>query len=130
MVSRNIVISLFFIMILMSCTTTKYVEKEIPMETVRTEYINSIKYDSIYVHDSINTYIKGDTVFKDKVKTFYKEKLRVDTITITDSIPYPVRIKETVTKEVNTLTWYQKCLNFLGIISLIFIIGKVCIKRK
>lgn len=87
---------LFILSVLLSgCTTTEYV----PIETTKTDsvYISLLSRDSIYVHDSIYVREKGDTVYIDKVRYRYKEKLRVDTIYMekTDSIriPYPVERK-------------------------------------
>jgi hypothetical protein len=77
---------------LTSCRSIKYV----PVETVKTEYKtrDSIRFDSIYEHDSIFLFVKGDTVYKEK----YRYKYRYLTINITDTvmltdsvqIPYPV----------------------------------------
>lgn len=78
-----------------SCTTTEYV----PVETTKTDsiYISLFERDSIYVHDSVYVRDKGDTVYIEKVKYIYKEKVRTDTIYAerTDSIriPYPVERK-------------------------------------
>lgn len=78
-----------------SCTTTEYV----PVETTKTDsiYISLFERDSIYVHDSVYVRDKGDTVYIEKVKYLYKEKVRTDTIYAerTDSIriPYPVERK-------------------------------------
>lgn len=78
-----------------SCTTTEYV----PVETTKTDsiYISLFERDSIYVHDSVYVRDKGDTVYIEKVKYLYKEKVRTDTIYTerTDSIrvPYPVERK-------------------------------------
>lgn len=78
-----------------SCTTTEYV----PVETTKTDsiYISLFERDSIYVHDSVYVRDKGDTVYIEKVKYFYKEKVRTDTIYTekVDSIriPYPVERK-------------------------------------
>lgn len=79
-----------------SCSTVKYV----PVETVRTEYINKtdsfIQKDSVFIRDSVLVMQNGDTVTIYKTKTIYKdrwqEKIKVDTIIKTDSveIPYPV----------------------------------------
>ena len=57
-----------------------------------------MQYDSIWKHDSIylHEYAKGETIFVEKTnwKTYYKEKVRVDTLieNHVDSIavPYPV----------------------------------------
>ena len=78
-----------------SCTTTEYV----PVETTKTDsiYISLFERDSIYVHDSVYVRDKGDTVYIEKVKYLYKEKVCTDTIYTerTDSIhiPYPVERK-------------------------------------
>lgn len=116
---------LLIIMLLFLCmackTTTKYVEIEKPVEieTVRTEYINKLYKDSIFVHDSIDRYISGDTVYQLKYQYIYKYMNRTDTVYKTDSIQVPVEIKstqiETVTKEVEKpLHWYQTVLMYLG----------------
>lgn len=102
------------ILICVSCTTTKYVDRPIPVETVRTEYINKLYKDSIFVHDSIDRYVKGDTVHKDRYRYIYKYMNRTDTVLKTDSIEVPVEVKITEIKEVNKLTWYQSLLIYLG----------------
>lgn len=75
-----------------SCRSVKYV----PLETVRTntEYRDHYLRDSIHVHDSIFMFMKGDTVFRDRWHTEYKNKFVSDTTYInkTDTIriPYPI----------------------------------------
>lgn len=75
-----------------SCRSVEYV----PVETVRTDsiYINQMQRDSIYQHDSIYIREKGDTVWMEKYKYVYRDKLVRDTMYInrTDTIcePYPV----------------------------------------
>jgi hypothetical protein len=105
----------------MSCKTTKYIE--VPIETIKTEYINKAEYktDSIFIRDSIDRYIKGDTVFIEKYKTTYKYKDRVltDTLVKNDSIQVPIYI-ETV-KEVNKIKGYQYFLMYSGIVLFILI---------
>ena len=60
--------TLLLIMIISSCkTATKVVE--IPVETIKKEYINSIKIDSVYVRDSIDRWQKGDTLYITKWHT-------------------------------------------------------------
>lgn len=77
---------------LTSCRSIKYV----PVETVKTEYKtrDSIRFDSIYEHDSIFLFVKGDTVYKEKYlyKYRYLTINKTDTVMKTDSvqIPYPV----------------------------------------
>lgn len=102
---KNIlVIILLFICI--SCTTTKYVDKPVPVETISTEYINKLYKDSVFIHDSIDRYISGDTVYQYKYKYIYKYLTRIDTIVETDSIEVPIEIKTVEIKEVNKIKWY------------------------
>ena len=77
---------------LCSCRSGKYV----PIETVRTDsiYINHVQRDSIYQHDSIYIREKGDTVWMEKYKYIYRDKIVRDTMYFnrTDTIreSYPV----------------------------------------
>lgn len=134
---------LLIVMLLFLCiackTTTKYVEVEVPVEIekVRVEYQNKLYKDSIFIHDSIDRYVSGDTVYQLKYQYIYKYMNRVDTVYKTDSIQVPVEIKstqiETVTKEVEKpLHWYQSVLMYLGfgcIAILIFLIVRFVRKR-
>ena len=86
------IILLMLAICLTSCRSIKYV----PVETVKTEYKtrDSIRFDSIYEHDSIFLFVKGDTVYKEKYKYLYKYQYlnRTDTVIKVDSVqvPYPV----------------------------------------
>lgn len=110
------------LLLCMSCTTTRYIE--VPIETIKTEYVNKIDYkiDSVYVRDSIDRHIKGDTLYIEKYKTVfkYRDRLITDTIIKTDSIQVPVHI-ETV-KEVNKIKGYQKFLIYSGVAFILLII--------
>lgn len=129
---------LIFLLFCLGCSSPKYIE--IPIETVRTEYIyrldkdSTSKLDSTYVHDSIYIKEKGDTVFQYKERTKYKieyqDKIinKVDTILKVDSIEKPIIIKEEV--DVNKLHWWQKGLMYSGLALLIGIIFKLYIKIK
>lgn len=110
---------LFILFIIVSCTTVKYVE----VPVTKTEYKVQYNKDSIYIHDSINTLIKGDTVYKDVYKYIYKQVYKVDTFIKTDSIPYPVEVE--IIKEINKIYNWQKVLMGLGVIAIFFIIFKV-----
>lgn len=110
-----------------SCSTVKYIDRPVPVETVRTEYVNQLYRDSIFVHDSINRYVQGDTVYQYKYKYIYKYLNRTDTIIQTESVEVPVEIKTVEVKEVNKLKWYQSALMWVGGLSLLilsFILGK------
>jgi hypothetical protein len=110
-------------MIISSCkTTTKVVE--IPVETIKKEYINSIKIDSIYVRDSIDRWQKGDTLYITKWHTKFKYINKVDTIVKTDSIPKILTVEKKV--EVNHIYWWQNTLMWVGgILSICIIISLI-----
>lgn len=121
---KNLLIAIL-LFICASCTTTKYVDRPVPVETVRTEYVNQLYRDSVFVHDSIDRYISGDTVYQYKYKYIYKYLNRTDTIVKTDSIEVPVEIKTTEIKEVNKIRWYQSALMWLGGLFTIFLSFKL-----
>lgn len=132
---KLLLIILFFCL---GCSSPRYIE--VPVETVRTEYIYKLdkdstsKLDSIYVRDSIFIKEKGDTIFqykeKTKYKIEYKDKIvnKTDTILKIDSIEKPVIIKEEV--EINKIYWWQKVLMYSGLAFLIGIIIKLYNKIK
>lgn len=114
------------VLLLTSCSP-KYIE--VPVETIKTEYIDKIKYDSVYIHDSIETLIRGDTVYKTKILYRYKYKELRDTLIRVDTIP-KVMIQEVVReKEVNKLKWYQSLFIGVGIVFTIYLAGKGIINK-
>lgn len=123
---KNIIL-LLGILLLFSCQT-RYIEKEIPVEIIKKEYITNIQHDSIYCHDSIDRYTKGDTVFINKIKYLYKQKIVNDTIIRIDTIPKVLKTTEIV--ELNRLHNYQKILIGFGILSLLLVLIKIIIVLK
>ena len=118
---------LLFLTIVISCkTTTKVVE--IPVETIKTEYIEQIKYDSIYHKDSIYIMQKGDTIYNNKVQYLYKYKYLRDTINITDTIPKIITVKDT--QYINQLYAWQKLFIVIGIGFILYWIIKLVIYIK
>ena len=128
-IKRTILKTLFLLLFLttiVSCTTTKIVE--VPIETIKTEYIEQIKYDSIYSKDSIYIMQKGDTIYNNKVQYLYKYKYLRDTINITDTIPKIVTVKDT--QYINQLYTWQKLLIVIGIGFILYWIIKLVIYIK
>ena len=129
---------------LTSCRTVKYIDRTVvdsteiavPVTNTKIEYRDRFLYDSIYVHDSIFTLIKGDTVYISNNKETNHLVNKTNTIVKTDTIKVPVEITKTVTKteiqikEVNRLYWWQKGLIYLGLIVLISGIVFLIIKIK
>lgn len=102
---------LFATLMLLGCTTTKYVEVErIKTDTI---YQKQLQLDSIWLHDSIYFSEKGDTIRIETWHTKYVERLRVDTCYIAthDTIPkpYPVEVKVPA-----QLSWIQQAKQHLA----------------
>ena len=116
--------------LLQSCKVKEYIEVPVEVEKVKIEYVH--KLDSVYLHDSISTYIvqKGDTVFVDRYKYKIKEVYRTDTIHQVDSIPKIVQVKTTEIKEVNKLYTWQKSLMWIGGVGLLVLLWFVINKFK
>ena len=133
-----ILITIVFI----SCKTPTHIDKTVidsteiavPITNTKIEYKDKLLYDSIYIHDSIFTLIKGDTVYIYKNKETNHLINKADTFIKTDTIEVPITITKTVTKtetqvkEVNKLYWWQRVLICLGLTVLIF--GVISIIRK
>ena len=90
-----------------SCTTTKYV----PVIEHQTDTLiqTKVQKDSVFMHDSVEVRIAGDTVTIDRWHTKYISKEVHDTIyqSKTDSVPapYPVEVIKEVPAE---LTMWQR----------------------
>ncbi len=115
-----------FLTTIISCTTTKIIE--VPVETIKTEYIEQVKYDSIYFKDSIYIMQKGDTIYNNKVQYLYKYKYLRDTINITDTIPKIITVKDT--QYINQLYAWQKLFIVIGIGFILYQIIKLVIYIK
>ena len=93
---------LFSAIILVGCTTTKYV----PVENVKVDsiYVAKIERDSIFERDSVFVAVKADTVFFSRVQYRYRDRIVHDTIS--------VQCSDTVTKvievEKSLSYWQQK----------------------
>jgi hypothetical protein len=87
-----------------SCTTTKYV----PVIEHHTDTLiqTKVQKDSVFMHDSVEVRIAGDTVTIDRWHTKYISKEVHDTIyqSKTDSVPapYPVEVINEVPAELTT----------------------------
>ena len=141
---KKVWLFILIIIALTSCRTVKSIDRtivdsteiEVPIINTKIEYRDRFIYDSIYVHDSIFTMIKGDTVYISKKKEINRLISKTDTIIKTDTIHVPVKISKTVTKtetkveEANKLYGWQKSLMYLGLIVLISGIVFLIIKIK
>lgn len=103
-----ILIYLYVMFSFIGCTTTKYV----PIESVRTEYINKVEKDTVIINNDRLVKEKGDTVYIVNTKYVYKTKNKIDTILRIDTIPIIQEVE--VIKEVNKLKDWQVILMVLG----------------
>lgn len=118
------IVSACLIALAFTSCKTKYVT----VEKVRDVYHNvtdTIR-DSIKHVVKVKEYIKGDTVYQDRVEYLYKDRWRThDSIIIQkDSIPYPVEVIKEVEKQVTP--WYDWML--IG--GLLTVVLYLLIKRK
>ena len=113
----SFVFTFFLILTLFSCKTryiTEYQTVEVPL--VHQELRIDTLRDSIHVTDSVKQFIKGDTVYNEKVRTVYKWRDRVeikkkeDTITVVKPVPVPVRVEKELT------LWQKIRINLGGIV--------------
>lgn len=103
-----ILIYLYIMFSFIGCTTTKYV----PIESVRTEYINKVEKDTVIINNDRLVKEKGDTIYIVNTKYVYKTKNKIDTILRIDTIPIIQEVE--VIKEVNKLKDWQVVLMVLG----------------
>lgn len=103
-----ILIYLYIMFSFIGCTTTKYV----PIESVRTEYINKVEKDTVIINNDRLIKEKGDTIYIVNTKYVYKTKNKIDTILRIDTIPIIQEVE--VIKEVNRIKDWQMILMLLG----------------
>ena len=90
-----LLLCVLFLAVCSSCSRVQYV----PVESVRTDSVKILQQirDSIYVHDSVFVKSQGDTVYINRYRYKYLDKVRIDTMYVihVDSVrvPYPVERK-------------------------------------
>ena len=117
---RKILFLLFMTLLLGSCKVKeKIVEVPIPQIKTEIKYIDKIKYDSIYLKDSVYIIQKGDTIYNNKVAYRYKYKYLKDTVIVnkTDTITRLQKVTEIKVK--NQLNIVQKVLIYIGLFSIL-----------
>lgn len=120
---RKILFLLFMTLLLGSCKVKeKIVEVPIPQIKTEIKYIDKVKYDSIYLKDSVYIIQKGDTIYNNKVAYRYKYKYLKDTITVNETDTIIKLQKVTEIKVKNQLNVVQKILIYIGLFSLLMFI--------
>lgn len=117
---RKILFLLFMTLLLGSCKVKeKIVEVPIPQIKTEIKYIDKVKYDSIYLKDSVYIVQKGDTIYNNKVAYRYKYKYSKDTITVNKTDTITKLQKVTEIKVQNQLNVVQKVLMYIGLFSIL-----------
>lgn len=120
---RKILFLLFMTLLLSSCKVKeKIVEVPIPQIKTEIKYIDKVKYDSIYLKDSVYIIQKGDTIYNNKVAYRYKYKYLKDTIIVNETDTIIKLQKVTEIKVKNQLNVVQKILMYIGLFSLLMFI--------
>ena len=130
---KDVVITAFiFVVLIFSGCKSKTVY--VPVETVKKEYIDRLKRDSIFMSDSVfvDRFLRGDTVFltKEKYKYVYKDRLKVDTIANTDTIRVPYPIKGDPIPYVTGLQNFQIWLGRIALFLIFIYLGYLFIRLK
>lgn len=123
-------IFIVLVLCLFSCRTIKYV----PVETVKKEkeYIDRVQRDSIHVHDSVFVLIKGDTVFRDRYHTVYKDRYFRDTTYIhkVDSVQVPYPVEKPLSKWENLKLQVGGFAMSAIVVIILIVVGKIIYKLK
>ena len=105
-------------LLLQACKSVQYV----PVETVKTEYIDRVKqvHDTMHTIEKETTYINGDTVlitkYIDRIKVLHQTDTCIIERTDTVQVPYPVERK---------LSKWEQVKNSLGGITLMLTITAI-----
>ncbi len=126
---KKTISALFVVCLLLLMVSCKGKTVFVPVESVKTEWRDKYTRDSIYIKDSVRIYQRGDTIFQDRFEKIYKDKHIKDSIYINDTIRVPVLVPSEPVY-LNKLHWWQESLIWVGVISLLLIIGVVAYKIK
>ena len=100
--------------------------------SVRTEFVWQVKqiHDSIYLRDSVFIEKKGDTIYLNKWRTQYRERLVHDTLIVTKADT--LRIKEVANKEVvKSPSFFQMWKAYIiGAVVMLLIAGCAFVAHK
>ena len=117
---KKIIVLLLSAICLTGCKSLKETV-EVPVYVHDTAYIAKEVHDSTYIDRWHTIYQKGDTVFVTDTEIKYRERVRVDTAY--KYVEKPVTVSKTEIVEVKKpLSWLQKTLIGIGILSIFLVI--------
>lgn len=96
----------------------------VPEWHTRDSVVLRLQRDSVYLRDSVflNTYMKGDTVFSDRVRTryLYRDRVRTDTVVVhqRDSVSVAVPVER-------ELRWYDRAARWIAVCAIGFALALV-----
>ncbi len=79
---RTALVSLLLLLVA-SCATSR---QEVQRVVVHDKFVERTVRDSIFLHDSISLVRRADTVFLEKMRTLYRDRVRVDTVFQCDTL--------------------------------------------
>lgn len=125
------------------CRGTKTITErvEVPVVVTQEHHTESVKVDhvrdTLIQRDSVYYYVKGDTV---RIEQWHylqgtTNVVRVDTLHVYDSVPYPVRVdvEKFITNTVEVekpLKWWQKGLMWAGGIGILLLAFFITVKIR
>ena len=121
------ILTLFLAIILSSCVKTIEVVREVPV--IVKEYVQRVDTFTQHTADSARIYQKGDTVFSEKFRTVYRDKVKIQIQR--DSVPYVVEVtktdvrveKEEVPVKVRDLIWWIGAIGMIyGFVRLVLFV--------
>ena len=125
---KKLYLILISVLLFTACKAPKEIIREVPVEVEKIVYKNVIQHDSIFVKDSVSTFQKGDTVFKNVIKYKYKIQIVYDSFVTHDTVPKIINQTEIQTIEKKVPQWWPVWLS--GLIILILYILFLTYKRK
>lgn len=92
-------------MVIVACAGSRQIERGNTV-AVRDNFSCRIVHDTVFLRDSVRVVQRADTVFVDRVRTFYRDRLRVDTVVVRDTLRAErVEISECVVKRYPSVWW-------------------------
>lgn len=120
---RKWIIYILIALVALSMFACKGADRIVEVPKIQTEYKDRLvqSIDSIYICDSVITYLGGDTTYIYKYRNVYKDRVRVDTLLMVrrDSVVVPMPVER-------ELSIWQKGLQEIGKFSIcLFVIVSV-----
>lgn len=83
MIREKVTVLFSAVLLLVACSTVSRVSESVQ---VHDNYSGRLLRDSVFVHDSVRVAQKADTIFFEKVRTVFRDRCRVDTTVLRDTI--------------------------------------------